>query len=66
MDYLETSYGGTKRTRRQLTQKKEATLTVALFAREAVVAAAVCLSANTSRVRSQLLAILSHVHFARA
>ena len=66
LDYLEMSYGGTKITRRQLTQKEEAMLIVALFASEGVVAPAVCLSAKTSRVRSQVLAILSHAYFARA
>ncbi len=64
--YLEKSYGRTKKTRRQLTQKEEAMLIVALFASEGVVASAVRLSAKTSRVRSQLLAILSHASFARA
>jgi len=66
LDYLEKSYGGTKRIRRQLTQTEETLLTVALFASEGVVAPAVCLSAKTSKVRSQLLAILSHAYFARA
>jgi len=52
LDYLEKSYGGTKKTRRQLTHKEEALLIVALFAGEQAVAPAVCLSAKTSRVRS--------------